>query len=120
MPFGSIFTTKTPITAAHLLNDRVLSFYEQHPYKLYLVVNDIDHTKTKARALQTNGICERFHKTLLQAFYRHCQSKSAWAGKGSSVASSDAKSLPLFQQFSRGHSPRGPSRRPGQWRQLAA
>ena len=52
MPFGSIFTTKTPITAAHLLNDRVLSFYEQHPYKLYLAVNDIDHTKTKARALQ--------------------------------------------------------------------
>ena len=51
MPFGSIFTTKTPITAAHLLNDRVLSFYEQHPYKLYLAVNDIDHTKTKARAL---------------------------------------------------------------------
>ena len=82
MPFGSIFTTKTPITAAHLLNDRVLSFYEQHPYKLYLAVNDIDHTKTKARAPQTNGICERFHKTLLQAFYQVTFRKKLYRGLG--------------------------------------
>jgi len=35
-----------------------------------LAVNDIDHTKTKAQSPQTNGICERFHKTILQEFYQ--------------------------------------------------
>jgi len=33
-------------------------------------INDIDHTKTKVRSPQTNGICERFHKTILQEFYQ--------------------------------------------------
>lgn len=87
-----LYTTKTPITAADLLNDKVLPFYEaqglpvlriltdrgteycgkveQHDYQLYLAINDIDHTKTKAMSPQTNGICERFHKTILQEFYR--------------------------------------------------
>ncbi|WP_019384814.1 IS481 family transposase [Acinetobacter venetianus] len=87
-----LYTTKTPITAADLLNDRVLPFYESqglpmlriltdrgteycgkvehHDYELYLALNDIDHTKTKAASPQTNGICERFHKTILQEFYQ--------------------------------------------------
>lgn len=87
-----LYTTKTPITAADLLNDRVLPFYEQHQlpllrvltdrgteycgrpeshdYELYLALNDIDHTKTKAKSPQTNGIVERFHKTILQEFYQ--------------------------------------------------
>ncbi|ENV33158.1 IS481 family transposase [Acinetobacter gerneri] len=87
-----LYTTKTPITCADLLNDRVLPFYqsqglpmlriltdrgteycgkiEHHDYELYLAVNDIDHTKTKAASPQTNGICERFHKTILQEFYQ--------------------------------------------------
>jgi len=89
---AKLYTTKTPITAADLLNDRVLPLFEahelpllriltdrgteycgrveQHDYELYLAVNDIDHTKTKAKSPQTNGICERFHKTLLQEFYQ--------------------------------------------------
>ena len=88
---AKLYTTKTPITAADLLNDRVLPLFEehglpllrmltdrgteycgrveQHDYELYLAVNDIDHTKTKARSPQTNGFCERFHKTILQEFY---------------------------------------------------
>lgn len=87
-----LYTTKTPITAADLLNDRVLPFYasqelpvlriltdrgteycgkvEQHDYQLYLAVNDIEHTRTRVRHPQTNGICERFHKTILQEFYQ--------------------------------------------------
>jgi transposase InsO family protein len=87
-----LYTTKTPITSADLLNDRVLPFFEehdmgilrmltdrgteycgkveQHDYELYLAVNDIEHTKTKARSPQTNGICERFHKTILHEFYQ--------------------------------------------------
>ena len=86
------YTTKTPITSADILNDKVLPFYaaqdlpmlriltdrgteycgrvEQHDYQLYLAINDIDHTKTKAMSPQTNGICERFHKTILQEFYQ--------------------------------------------------
>ena len=35
-----------------------------------VAVNDIDHTKTKVKSPQTNGICERFHKTVLQEFYQ--------------------------------------------------
>lgn len=87
-----LYTTKTPITAADVLNDKVLPFYasqglpmlriltdrdteycrkvEQHDYQLYLAINDIDHTRTKAMPPQTNGICERFHKTILQEFYQ--------------------------------------------------
>lgn len=82
-----LYTTKTPIASADLLNDSVLPFFEehgmgiirmltdrgteycgkveQHDYELYLAVNDIEHTKTKVRHPQTNGICERFHKTIL-------------------------------------------------------
>ena len=89
---AKLYTTKTPITAADLLNDRVLPFFEQHSlpviriltdrgteycgrperhdYQLYLAINDIDHTKTKAKSQQTNGICERFHKTVLDEFYK--------------------------------------------------
>lgn len=90
--FAKLYTTKTPITAADVLNDRVLPFFEeqslpmlriltdrgteycgradQHDYQLYLALNDIEHTRTKARTPQTNGICERFHKTILQEFYQ--------------------------------------------------
>ena len=39
-------------------------------YQLYLALNDIDHTRTKARHPQTNGIVERFHKTILNEFYQ--------------------------------------------------
>jgi len=90
--FAKLYTTKTPITAADVLNDKVLPFFErqelpilriltdrgteycgkveQHDYQLYLAINDIDHTKTKAMSPQTNGICERFHKTILNEFYQ--------------------------------------------------
>ncbi|WP_339721917.1 IS481 family transposase [Marinomonas primoryensis] len=90
--FAKLYTTKTPITAADILNDRVLPYFErndlpmlriltdrgteycgrveQHDYQLYLAINDIDHTKTKAMSPQTNGICERFHKTILNEFYQ--------------------------------------------------
>lgn len=56
-----------------ILTDRGTEYcgkVEQHDYELYLAINDIDHTKTKAASPQTNGICERFHKTILQEFYQ--------------------------------------------------
>ena len=87
-----LYQMKTSLTAADLLNDRVLPLFEEHnmsilrmltdrgteycgklehhDYELYLALNDIDHTKTKTRHPQTNGICERFHKTVLQEFYQ--------------------------------------------------
>ncbi len=90
--FAKLYDRKTPITAADLLNDRVLPFFEEqgivvsrvltdrgteycgnqesHDYELYLAVENIDHTRTKAKSPQTNGICERFHKTMLTEFYQ--------------------------------------------------
>ncbi len=43
---------------------------ESREYELCLAVEDIDHTRTKAMSPRTNGICERFHKTVLNEFYR--------------------------------------------------
>jgi hypothetical protein len=39
-----------------------------HEYELHLALENIDHTRTGAEP-QTNGICERFHKTVLNEFY---------------------------------------------------
>jgi len=90
--FAKVYTAKIPVTAADLLNDRVLPFFEdqnipvlrvltdrgtefcgsldKHPYQIYLQLNEIEHTKTKVKSPQTNGICERFHQTVLNEFYR--------------------------------------------------
>src|SRR5512147_2623615 len=90
--FAKLYDRKTALTAADLLNDRVLPFFEtqgiplsrvltdrgteycgtpeHHEYELYLAVENIDHTRTKTKSPQTNGICERFHKTVLDEFYR--------------------------------------------------
>lgn len=87
-----LYPTKNSVVAADLLNDRVLPFFEEqdapllriltdrgseycgleqeHAYQLYLAINDIEHTRTKAYHPQTNGICERFHRTILQEFYQ--------------------------------------------------
>lgn len=43
---------------------------ERHDYERYLGVNGIEHSKIKARHPQRNGICERFHKTILNEFHR--------------------------------------------------
>ncbi|WP_415864132.1 integrase core domain-containing protein [Burkholderia ubonensis] len=71
--FAKLYDRKTPLPAADLLNDRVVPFFdnpEHHEYELYLAVEDIDHTRTKAKSPQTNGIVERVHKTMLNEFYR--------------------------------------------------
>src|SRR5919112_3950507 len=90
--FAKLYDRETPITAADLLNDRVLPFFEdrgiplmrvltdrgtefcgnpeRHEYELYLAVEDVDHSRTKTKGPQTNGIVERFHKTVLHEFYQ--------------------------------------------------
>lgn len=86
-----LYTEKTAITAADMLNDKVLPFFqehhlsllrvltdrgteycgkvENHAFQLYLAVENIDHSKTRARSPQTNGMCERFHRTMKNEFY---------------------------------------------------
>jgi transposase InsO family protein len=100
--FAKLYDRKTPITAAELLNDRVVPFYdehavtlqrvltdrgtefcgnpERHEYELYLAVEDIDHSRTKTKSPQTNGICERFHRTVLDEFYRIAFRKKVYRG----------------------------------------
>jgi len=88
---AKLYDGKNAFVAADLLNDRVLPFYEEnsvpllriltdrgtefcgqrehHEYELYLAIENVDHSRTKARHPQTNGICERFHKTIQEEFY---------------------------------------------------
>lgn len=88
---AKLYLEKAAITAADMLNDRVVPFFdeqkidllriltdrgteycgkvENHSYQLYLAMEDIDHSRTKANHPQTNGICERFHKTMKHEFY---------------------------------------------------
>jgi len=90
--FVKLYQNKTALTAADLLNDRVIPFFEQqqvpllriltdrgteycgsiahHEYQLYLAIENIDHSRTKARSPQTNGICERLHRTIQDEFYQ--------------------------------------------------
>lgn len=89
--FAKLYDRRNALVAADMLNDQVLPFFEeqdvrllrvltdrgteycgsvqQHEYQLYLAIEDIDHSKTKANHPQTNGICERFHKTIGDEFY---------------------------------------------------
>jgi transposase InsO family protein len=90
--FAKLYDRKNALVAADMLNDKVVPFFEDegvrilriltdrgteycgnrehHEFQLYMALENIDHTKTKARSPQTNGICERFHKTILQEFYQ--------------------------------------------------
>lgn len=86
-----VYISKDALTAAELLNDKVIPLFEsqqirllriltdrgteycgkqnEHPYQLYLNIEDIDHSRTKTKSPQTNGICERFHRTIQDEFY---------------------------------------------------
>jgi len=99
--FAKLYEKKTPVTAADCLNDKVLPFFEEqdvdvlrvltdrgtefcgrddtHPYELFLGLHDIEHTRTKVRHPQTNGICERFHQTCQNEFYRVVFRKKLYA-----------------------------------------
>jgi transposase InsO family protein len=89
--FAKVYDRKNALVASDMLNDKVLPFYEEqnvdllrvltdrgteycgarehHEYELYLSIEDIDHSRTKAKSPQTNGICERFHRTMQEEFY---------------------------------------------------
>lgn len=89
--FVKLYDRKNALVAAEALNDQVIPWFddqgvrvlriltdrgteycgkiETHEYQLYLAIEDVDHTKTKAKSPQTNGICERFHQTIQNEFY---------------------------------------------------
>src|SRR6478609_8588738 len=89
--FAKLYDRKHAITAADMLNDRVLPFFEEHgvpllriltdrgteycgnreshEFALYLDLENIEHTRTRVKSPQTNGICERFHQTIQNEFY---------------------------------------------------
>jgi len=91
LAFVKLYDRKNALIAADMLNDRVLPFFEEqgvpmlriltdrgseycgnretHEYALYLDLENIEHTRTKAHSPQTNGICERFHQTIKNEFY---------------------------------------------------
>lgn len=90
--FAKLYTMKTPITSADVMNDRVLPFYERHEipvehiltdngreycgksqrhyYEAYLEINGIEHRTTKIATPRTNGFAERFHQTIFNEFFK--------------------------------------------------
>lgn len=67
------FFEEQGVRLLRLLTDRGSEYcgnLQHHEFELYLATEDIDHTKTKAKSPQTNGICERFHRTMLEEFYQ--------------------------------------------------
>ncbi|MBL8437678.1 MAG: IS481 family transposase [Zoogloeaceae bacterium] len=89
--FGFLHISKQPEAAVAVLHNDVLPFYkklrlpvgavltdngrefcgtENHPFELYLDLNDIEHRRTRVKRPQTNGFVERFHRTALDEFYR--------------------------------------------------
>jgi transposase InsO family protein len=89
--FGFLHAGKLPEAAAALLHNDVLPFYadrglhvgailtdngkeycgtEAHAYELYLALAEIEHRTTKVKHPWTNGFVERFHRTVLDEFFR--------------------------------------------------
>jgi transposase InsO family protein len=98
--FGKLYTSKLPETAADILYDKVLPFYEEqklkvehiltdngreycgrpmvHPYQIFLELYDIDHRRTKVATPRTNGFAERFNRTILDEFFREAFRKTLY------------------------------------------
>lgn len=90
--WARLYPSKLPVTAVHTMNHDVLTTFEahkarievvlsdngrefcgrpdRHPYELFLQLEEIEHRTTKVRRPQSNGIVERFHRTLLDEHFR--------------------------------------------------
>ncbi|GFT84961.1 ISSod13 transposase [Nephila pilipes] len=104
--FAKLYTERTAITAADLLNDRVIPFFdeqkvsllriltdrgteycgrpENHAYQLYLGVENIDHSRTKA-----------VHKLMA-----YVKGSTELCKMNATILSSERKFTPLWQNFS--------------------
>lgn len=80
-----------PMTALDTLHSRLLPFFEengagvervltgngrkdcsrplQHFYELFPVLNQIEQRRTEIRSPETDGFCERFHRTVAEEFF---------------------------------------------------
>lgn len=101
---AKLYEDKTALTSADMLNDRILPWYEEqgipilriltdrgteykgkienHAYQLFLSIAGIEHSTTKAYSPQTNGICERFNKTMKQEFFEIAMRKKIYLSLG--------------------------------------
>jgi len=92
LAFAKLYSRKDALSAADLLYDRVLPFYQQHGltvehvltdngteycgrtwehyYQIVLVLHGIQHRRTKVATPRTNGFVERFNRTILDEFLR--------------------------------------------------
>jgi transposase InsO family protein len=89
--FGMLATARTALCAAQLLYGQVIPFYEAHKLKFEAALSDngtefcgtqehafeevlylsgIKHKRTRVRRPQSNGFTERFHRTILDEFFR--------------------------------------------------
>jgi len=104
--FAKLYDRKTPITAADLLNDRVIPFFEEqgvkllrvltdrgteycgnperHEYELYLAVEDIDHSRTKTKSPQTTDVMDKRFLALARLRWESARS-TAWRRAGLEV-----------------------------------
>jgi len=97
--WARLYANKLPVTAVQLLNNDVLPTFEQHgasidavlsdngrefcgredrhPYELFLQLEGIEHKRTRVNRPQSNGICERLHRTLLDEHFR-VEGRKTW------------------------------------------
>jgi hypothetical protein len=119
--FAKLYDCKNALVAADLLNDSVVPFFEEqdlpflrvltdrgteycgqrehHEYQLYLAVENIDHSQTRAKSPQTNGICERFDRTMQDEFYSVAFRKKLYSSLeqlGLLVGTTHSLSIPIW------------------------
>jgi len=101
--FAKVYTDKMAISAIDFLATKVLPVYGEfhiplnriltdngkeytthwangnHEYEKYLETHGIRHAKIKPRTPQSNGIIERFNRTLLEEFYQIAMMKKVYS-----------------------------------------
>ena len=109
--FGFLHTSKQPEAAVSLLHNDVLPFYREreipvskvltdngrefcgtdaHPFELYLSLAGIRHKRTKVNSPKTNGFVERWHRTVLDEFFRQAFRTKLYLGAAELQADLDA------------------------------
>lgn len=123
--WGRLYTSKLPLTAVQVMNNDVLPFFDehgirihtvlsdigrefcgrpdQHPYELFLQLEEIEHRTTKVRRPQSNGFIERFHRTLLDEHLR-VKGRTTWY---ETVEEMQQDLEPFFETYNRKRPHRG-------------
>ena len=97
--WAGLYTSRMPVTAVQILKNHVLPFFEeqgvkvetvlsdngrefcgredQHPYELFLQLEEMPHRRTQVGRPQSNGYSERLHCTLLDEHLR-VKGRTTW------------------------------------------